>query len=222
MKERLVATFGLAICTLAASGLQTPAPASAQEPTAARRKVSKTDAEWAKVLTRDQYLVTRQKATEPAFSGRYVSNHARGVYTCVCCGAELFGSQAKFDSGTGWPSFDRPLDPRRIEQAQDNELAEPRVEVMCRDCGAHLGHVFPDGPTQTGLRYCINSVSLRFKSAVPGGSTKSRASGRAKSKAAGKTGERSAETAPDTQSPESKPAETGKPDPQAPASGKKE
>src|SRR6516165_6538 len=107
------------------------------------RKVNKTDAEWQKLLTRNQYLVTRRKETEPAFSGKLVNNHAKGVYTCVCCDKELFSSRAKFESGTGWPSFYAPIvNDGRVENAPDYSLPEVRVEVLCKACGAHLGHVF--------------------------------------------------------------------------------
>ncbi len=125
-------------------------------------KVIKSEKEWQKQLTRAQFLVTRMKATEPAFSGKLVGNHAIGTYACVCCGAPLFTSRAKFESGTGWPSFWSPYAPGRIQTAPDYHEAEPRVEVMCSRCDAHLGHVFSDGPPPTGLRFCVNSASLKF------------------------------------------------------------
>jgi peptide-methionine (R)-S-oxide reductase len=130
------------------------------------KKVVKTDQEWAKQLTRSQFQVTRLKATEPPFSGKFVHNHVTGVYTCVCCDSPLFTSRTKFDSGTGWPSFYTPVSADRIERAMDYHGSEPRVEVRCSTCGAHLGHVFDDGPPPTGLRYCINSVALKFAPAT--------------------------------------------------------
>jgi len=125
-------------------------------------KVVKTEREWAKQLTQAQFFVTRRKATEPAFSGKLLRNHALGIYACVCCGQPLFNSRAKFESGTGWPSFWTPLSPDRIQTAPDFHEAEPRVEVMCSRCDAHLGHVFEDGPPPTGLRFCLNSIALKF------------------------------------------------------------
>ena len=125
--------------------------------------VRKTDAEWRKILTKMQYMVTRQKATEPAFSGKYATGHFRGTFLCVCCDAEVFNAQNKFDSGTGWPSFDRPANARAIGREMDYGAFEPRVEVMCRRCGAHLGHIFDDGPTITGLRFCINSAAIKLR-----------------------------------------------------------
>ena len=141
--------------------------ATARQPEPER--IFKTPEEWQKLLTHEQFMVTRMKATENAFSGKYATGHFKGTFLCVGCGAKLFDARHKFDSGTGWPSFWRPLTTRAIDNAWDySEPAEARVEVTCHRCGAHLGHVFQDGPPPTGLRYCINSLSLRLDSEKSG------------------------------------------------------
>ena len=153
----LIAQFPGVLAQDSASGSDTKTSPPPDE------KVRKTEDQWRRLLTVDQFMVTRLKATEAAFSGQYAQGHYNGTFLCVCCGAELFSFKTKFDSGTGWPSFWQPISKKAVARQWDYSEAEPRVEVMCSRCDAHLGHVFDDGPAPTGLRFCINSVAIKLK-----------------------------------------------------------
>jgi peptide-methionine (R)-S-oxide reductase len=153
LKSTLISAF-LAACALA--GQETPEKPMEQ-------KVHKTDAEWKQLLTPEQYFVLRKKGTEAPFTNEYVNNHEYGIYKCAGCGNQLFSSEAKFESGTGWPSFYQPIAADAVRIQSDRSLFVTRNEVVCAVCGGHLGHVFDDGPKPTGLRYCMNSAALKFE-----------------------------------------------------------
>ena len=158
---RFVATLIVSLVTVANLALL-PEPGAAKEARPTWKPVLKSDAEWQRLLTPEQFHVLRQKGTEIAFTGAYWNEHHKGVYRCAACGLELFSSDTKFDSGTGWPSFWQPISKLNVRENSDRTLGMERDEVVCARCGGHLGHVFDDGPRATGLRYCMNSVSLAF------------------------------------------------------------
>ncbi len=170
MSEKLIAFIVCLVVVAAGAALYAvPRKTAAKgrptvnEKTATIQKIEKTDAEWKEALTPEQYRVLRKQGTERAFTGKYHDHHEKGTYVCAACGLPVFSSVTKFESGTGWPSFWQPIAPQNVETESDWSLGGRRTEVHCARCGGHLGHVFEDGPPPTGLRYCINSVSLGFE-----------------------------------------------------------
>jgi len=163
MKRRMILGYGLAAAaTLPFVARMKAATPSGPVPAAGQPVTIKSDAEWRAQLSPMAYRVARQEGTEPPFSGEYAETHADGIYHCVCCDTALYDSKTKFESGTGWPSFYQPISPKNIVKSSDSSFGMQRDAISCRRCDAHLGHVFDDGPRPTGLRYCMNSVSLRF------------------------------------------------------------
>ena len=159
MTRRATTTLALLALLLATCEREPPEAPDDTSP----ESIVKSDEEWKRELTPEQYRIARQRGTEPAFSGKYWSEKSPGTYVCVCCGQELFSSKAKYDSGSGWPSFTEPIDASNVATERDTSLGMVREEVLCGRCNAHLGHLFEDGPQPTGLRYCVNSGSLELE-----------------------------------------------------------